>query len=122
MPRAQRLFPDSFETMVGNLLRVGIFSWSYDEVFKHHINGASTQIKATALQWEHRKITSCYLLNQVISTLLSWYQVISTDISLVATDLFSFKEVGRNSSQLKKMSLFGHSTSKWSDIPYTLNN
>lgn len=108
--------------MIGNLLRVGIFSWSYDEVFEHHINGAPTQIKATALQWEHRKITSCYLVNQVISTLLSWYQVISTDISLVATDLFSFKEVGRNSSQLMKISLFGHSTSKWSDIPYSLNN
>lgn len=70
----------------------GIYSWCYDEVFKHHINGASTQTKAIALQWKHHKITNCYLSNQVIST----------DISLLATGLFSFKEVRRNSMKARK--------------------
>lgn len=63
-----------------------------DEVFKHHINGASSQTKAIALQWEHHKITSCYLSNQVISA----------DISLLATGLFSLKEDRRNSVKSKK--------------------
>lgn len=63
-----------------------------DEVFKHHINGASSQTKAIALQWEHHKITSCYLSNQVISA----------DISLLATGLFSFKEDRGNSVKSRK--------------------
>lgn len=62
------LLIDSFENMIGNLLTVGVFVWCYDEVFKHHINGASTQTKAIALQWEYHKIPNCYLGNQVIIT------------------------------------------------------
>lgn len=72
--------------MTGNLVRGGIFSCS-DDVFKPHINGASSQTKAIVLQWKHHKITSCYLSNQVISA----------DTSLLATGLFSFKEDTRNS-------------------------
>lgn len=91
-PESKVLFPDSFENMIGNSLRAGGFAWCYDEVFKHHINGASIQTKAIALQWEHHKIPSCYLGNQVIST----------DSSAVGTDLLSFKEVTRNSMKSRK--------------------
>lgn len=60
--------------------------------FKHYINGASSQTKTIALQWEHHKITSCYLSNQVISA----------DTSVLATGLFSFKEDRRNLVKSRK--------------------
>lgn len=90
------LLIDSFENMIGNLLTVGVSVWCYDEVFKHHINGASTQTKAIALQWEYHKIPNCYLGNQVIIT----------DSSL-GTALFSFKEVRRNSVKSRQCHSLG---------------